>query len=85
MGNPRTDQLKEMGAKYVFCMMTDTIIVNLQTRQPSLVVPKYTIGWTDMEIRDAPTTATIKLNVLDGMSIMSFNEQLINLHLIEKL
>lgn len=84
MSNLKTDQLKQIGAKYVFCLMRDAIVSN-PNRFPTLIVPKYTIGWTDMEIRDAPTTATIKLNILDGITIVSFNEQLINLHLIEKL
>lgn len=78
-----TDKLKKIGAKYVFCLMQD---LNLKNKLDiSMIVPKYTIGWTDMEIKDAPSTAVISFCFFNGYNIERVNAQIIQLKVLEKL
>ena len=77
------DTLRAMGAKYVFC--TNRKIISRIDRSKILITPKYSVVWTDMEIKDAPAAATISIYVLDGMSAISINVQLADLHFLEKL
>jgi len=81
----KTEWLHEIGAKYIFCLMRDTIARNQHYQDSVFVIPKYTIGWTDMEISGAPTTTTIPFCFLSGTEIVRIHTQLIDLHLIEKM
>lgn len=76
----------EFGAKYVFCLMRDVMArENPMLSFPQWIIPKYTIGWTDMEIKGAPDSAVIPFFVLDGKTVIQLHAKLYDLHIIEKL
>jgi len=83
-----TQQLREIGAKYVFALMTNIMVGDTQNRMsriPKYIIPKHTVGWTDMEIKDAPEAAVIPFYFLSGFEIIRANVQLVDLKLLEKL
>jgi hypothetical protein len=61
--------LKMFGAKYVFCLMDDVF-------GGSAFIPKYTVGWTDMEIEAAPESAVVPFVFLNGAIIVQANVKL---------
>jgi hypothetical protein len=80
------DILENLGARYVFCLMNE-VYVHDKSPVPNQIlhiVPKYTVGWTDMEIKDAPPTAVIPFCFLNGSEVVRSNIQLIDLKLLEK-
>jgi len=78
--------LKEVNAKYVFCLMRNFIGYEKPGQIGlSCFIPKYSIGWTDMEIKGAPESAVIPVCFLDGKTVVRANIHLADLKLIEKL
>jgi hypothetical protein len=87
MLNIKPKTLKEMGARYIFCLMNEIVVTDNSCGPQSIVhvIPKYTIGWTIMEISHAPETATIPFSFLSGTKIVQANVQILDLKLIEKI
>jgi len=64
-----TDFLRYLNAKYVACTKKQMISNVPNARISCIIVPQYSIVWTDMEISCAPEDSMVKWYFLNGNTI----------------
>lgn len=73
-----TDILKNLGAKHIGCLKERVIGHNV-------VIPQYTIVWTEMNLEGAPKDTIIGWKFLNGNAVLSANISQEFVTIIEKI